>query len=101
MSRFSSPRAALVGSATLLLLCTLGGSAAPEPIDSVMQAGRAAGPYDIAGGSKATQVAHEKLAAGNWAVVVKAEIDNTVASATKQHPATCVLQLNGVTQRTS
>jgi hypothetical protein len=101
MSRFSSPRAALVGSATLLMLCALGGSASAEPITSFMQAGKAAGPYDIAGGTKATQVAHEKLAAGNWAVVVKAEIDNTTATTIKQHPALCVLQLKGVAQRTS
>jgi hypothetical protein len=94
-------RAGMLGGATLLLIAALGGTASAAPTAPVYQVGNAAGPYKIAGGTKPVQVAHEKLAAGNWAVIVKAEIDGTSTSATKLHPAACVLDLDGTTQRTS
>ncbi len=100
-SRFSSKRAVVLGGSTLLLLAALGGTASAAPASPVIQVGKATGPFKIAGGTTPRQVAHEKLAAGNWAVIVKAEIDSTSTSATKQHPAACQLQLDNVTQRTS
>jgi hypothetical protein len=72
------------------------GAATGQP---VMRVGTAAGPYKIVGLNPGT-IAHMDLPAGNWAVFVTGEIDNTDVNTLHRHVVNCSLQLGSALQST-